>query len=116
MKLKTASGDVYFNPHLISHVHLNTDRSLLTVHFINGTHFGFPADSDEERLFFAEFLGHLTDDSNGFAAVGNEVLNLRAALWISIPEDGPIQIRSADGRARTLDEKDRERIGKLMTR
>jgi hypothetical protein len=114
MKLKTASGEVYFNPLVISHMHLNSDRSLLTVHFVNGTHFGFPADTDEERLFFAEFLGKLSDDHSGFVAIGNEVLNLKSALWVAIPDDGPIQIRTADGRARPVDDKDRERICKLL--
>jgi len=114
MKLKTSSGAMYFNPHLISNVHLNADRSLLTVHFVTGTHFAFPAETDQERIFFAEFLAKLTDEQSGFAAVGNEVLNLKSALWIAIPDDSPIQIRSADGRTRTLDDKERERLAKLL--
>jgi hypothetical protein len=114
MKLMTSSGEIHFNPHLIANVHLNSDRSLLTVHFIDGTHFGFPAETDEERTFFAAFLGKLTDEQSGFVATGNEVLNLKSALWISVPDEGPIQVRSGDSRTRTVDDKDRERISKLL--
>ncbi len=114
MKLKTTSGDIYFNPHLISHVHLNSDRTLLTVHFTNGTHSGFSAETEEDRLFTATFLEQLTAEQSGFVAVGNEVLNLQAALWVTIPDEGPIQIRSGDSRNWSIDEQQRERIGKLL--
>jgi hypothetical protein len=114
MRLKTSAGEIHFNPQTISHVHLNADRTLLTVHFVEGTHSGFDAESDEDHLFFAEFLGRLTDESSGFVAIGNEVLNLKTALWISIPTDEPIQVRLGDSRTRIVDEKDRERITKLL--
>jgi hypothetical protein len=114
MKLKRASGEIHFNPQTISHLHLNADRTLLTVHFINGTHFGFDAETDEERAFFAEFLGKLTDEPTDFVAIGNEVLNLKTAFWIAIPTEEPIQIRLGDSRTRMVDEKDRERVSKLL--
>ncbi|HET6326073.1 MAG TPA: hypothetical protein VFG04_15455 [Planctomycetaceae bacterium] len=114
MRLKTGSGDVHFNPHLISHVHLNSDRTLLTVHFINGTHSGFAAETEEDRGFTAAFLEQLTAEQSGFVAVGNEVLNLKSALWVAIPDEGPIQIRSGDSRTRSIDEQERERIAKLL--
>ena len=114
MKLKTGSGEIYFNPHLIANVHLNSDRSLLTMHFVDGTHMGFPADTDEDRMFAAEFLEKMTAEHPGFVAVENEVLNLKSALWITVPAEGPIQVRSADSRTRSIDEKGRERICKLL--
>jgi hypothetical protein len=114
MRLKTSTGEIHFNPQTVSHVHLNADRTLLTVHFIEGTHAGFDAEADADHLYFAEFLEKLTDDSSGFVAVGNEVLNLKTALWISIPIEEPIQIRLGDSRTRIVDEKDRERITKLL--
>jgi hypothetical protein len=114
MKLKTSSGEIHFNPQTISHVHLNADHTLLTVHFIEGTHYGFDAETDADHRYFAEFLAKLTDESSGFVAIGNEVLNLKAALWISIPLEEPIQVRLGDSRTRIVDEKDRERITKLL--
>jgi hypothetical protein len=114
MKLKTGSGEIYFNPHLIANVHLNSDRSLLTMHFVDGSHMGFPADTDDERMFAAEFLAKLTAEHTGFVAVANEVLNLKSALWITIPAEGPIQVRSSDSRTRSIDDKDRERICTLL--
>ncbi|HEV8001242.1 MAG TPA: hypothetical protein VGP63_15250 [Planctomycetaceae bacterium] len=114
MKLMTASGEIHFNLSLISHLHLNADRSLLTVHFINGTHSGFTAETDEERTFAAEFLGKLTEDQSGFVATGNEVLNLKSAFWIAIPAEGPVQLRSGDGRTWLVDDKDRERVTRLL--
>ena len=114
MKLRTSSGEFHFNPQTVSHVHLNADRTLLTVHFIEGTHYGFDAATDADRIYFAEFLAKLTDESSGFIAIGNEVLNLKAALWISIPIEEPIQVRLGDSRTRIVDEKDRERITKLL--
>jgi hypothetical protein len=114
MKLKTSAGEIHFNPQTISHVHLNSDRTLLTVHFIEGTHSGFDAETDADHLYFAEFLQKLTDESSGFVAIGNEVLNLKTALWISIPTDEPIQIRLGDSRTRIVDERDRERLVKLL--
>jgi hypothetical protein len=47
--------------------------------------------------------------------VGQEVINLKSALWITIPTEGPIQVRSGDSRTRTVeDEKGCERISKLL--
>ncbi len=114
MKIKSGSGMVHFNPHLISHVYLNSDGSLLTVHFVEGSHSGFPVETEEERASAAEFLGKLTDAQSGFVAMGSEVLNLKSALWIAVPAEGPIQIRLGDNRTRFVDEKDRERISKLI--
>jgi hypothetical protein len=114
MKLKTGSGEIHFNPQTVSHLHLNTDGTLLTVHFINGTHFGFDAETDQERGFFAEFLGKLTHEPTDFVAIGHEVLNLKTAFWIAIPTGDPIQIRLGDSRTRMADEQDRERIIKLL--
>src|SRR5262249_39100802 len=114
MKLKTGSGEIYFNPQLISHVYLNPDSSLLTVHFIDGTHSGFTVETEVERAFAAELLAKLTDQTSGFVSIGNEVLNLKAALWIGVPHEGPIQIRLGDNRTRIVDESDRVRIIKLL--
>jgi hypothetical protein len=113
MKLRTSTGEVNFNRRLISHVHLSPDHSLLTVHFITGAHFGLSAETDEERVFAAEFLGKLADENSGFLAVGNEVLNLKSAMWIAIPIDGPIQVRWADNLTRSFDYADRERIRQI---
>jgi hypothetical protein len=113
MKLKTSTGEVDFNRRLISHVHLSPDHSLLTVHFINGTHFGLAAETDEERVFAGEFLAKLADESSGFISVGNEVLNLKSAMWIAIPIDGPIQVRWADNLTRSFDAEDRDSIRKI---
>ncbi len=114
MKIKTGASETYFNPHLISHVYLNADSSLLTVHFVEGSHSGFPVETEEERASAAEFLKQLTIAPGGFATIGNEVLNLKAALWIAVPDEGPIQIRLGDNRTRMVDEADRERVLKLL--
>ena len=114
MKLRTSTGEVYFNPQLISHVHLSPDHSLLTVHFLDRSHFGSTAESDEERTFAAEFVGKLTEVNSGFIAVGHEVLNLKSALWIAIPEEGPIQVCLGNNQTRSLDGGDHERIRTLM--
>lgn len=114
MRLKNASGELYFNPHLISHVYLSADATLLTVHFVDGSHSGFPVETQEERAFAAAFLEKLTAEPTGFIFIGNEILNLKAALWISLPAEGPSQIRLGDNRTRMIDDKDRERISKLL--
>jgi hypothetical protein len=114
MKLTTGVGEVFFNVQTISHVNLSSDRSLLTVHFVNGTTYGSTAETDEERTAAAEFLGKLTEEGSGFLSVGNEVLNLRSAVWISIPEDGQIQVRTLDNRTRSLDGEDPARVKKVI--
>jgi len=50
MKLKTSAGEIHFNPQTVSHVHLNADRTLLTVHFTEGTHAGFDAETVRKIL------------------------------------------------------------------
>jgi hypothetical protein len=114
MKLKTSTGDVYFNLQLISQVYLSPDRSLLTVHFVNGTIFAAPFETDEDRTHLADFLGQLADERSGFIAVGKELLNLKSALWISIPDEGPIQVRSTDSRSHSLPDEDPERIRRVL--
>jgi hypothetical protein len=114
MKIKTGDSETHFNPHLISHVYLNADGSLLTVHFVEGSHSGFAVETEEERASAADFLKQLTVEPGGFAAIGNEVLNLKAALWIAVPDEGPIQIRLGDNRTRFVDEADRELVQKLL--
>src|SRR5579864_2810915 len=113
MKLKTGSDELYFNPQLISLVHLSSDRTSLTVHFVNGTYLTAPAETDDDRTSMAEFLGKLTDEI-GFLVAGNELLNLKSALWISIPGDGPIQVHSADNRTHSLPNQDPERIRRML--
>jgi len=114
MKLKTSTGDMYFNPQLISHVHLSPDQSLLTVHFVNGTNLAVPAETDEERTLLADFLGQLADEQSGFIAIGPEMLNLKSALWVAIPEEGLIQVRSGDNRTHSLQDKDPERVRRVL--
>jgi hypothetical protein len=114
MRLRTSTGEVYFNSQLVSHVHLSPDHSLLSVHFVNGAHFGSSADTEMERTFAAEFLEQLTDEHSGFVVVGNEVLNLKSALSITIPVEGPIHARWADNLARTIDDELRERVAKIL--
>jgi hypothetical protein len=115
MKLKTNDGEVYFNPHLISHVHLSGDQSLLTVHFVNGTAYGISTETHVDSHSVAEFLANLTGQNIGFVATGSEVLNLRSALWIAVPEHGPIQVRSVDNRTRSLNDRDREPIIRFLS-
>jgi len=114
MKLRDNTGEVYFNPHLISRVHRNPDRSSLTVYFVNGTHFTSTAATDEERNLVAEFLVRLTEQHSGFIWNGDEVLNLKSALWIAISEEGPIQVRSGDNCPHSLREEDAQRIRQVM--
>jgi hypothetical protein len=114
MKIKTADSETYFNPHLISHVYLNSDGSLLTVHFVDGSHSGFPVETEEERASAVAFLKQLIVEPGGFATIGHEVLNLKAALWIAVPDEGPIQIRLGDNRTRMVDEADRELVLKRL--
>jgi hypothetical protein len=115
MRLKTNDGEVFFNPQLVSHVHLSGDQSLLTVHFVNGTAYGISTETHVESTAVAEFLTELTAEKSGFVAVGSEVLNLKSALWIVIPEQGPVQVRSGDNRTRSLDGEDHERVRKLLS-
>jgi hypothetical protein len=114
MKLRIKTGEVYFNPQLISRVHLSSDHSSLTVHFVNGTHFISTAETHEERNLVAEFLVRLTEENSGFVSNGDEVLNLKSALWIAISEEGPIQVRSADNCPHSLHDEDAERIRRVM--
>ncbi len=114
MKLKTRTGEVYFNTQFISHINLSSDHSLLTIHFANGTASGFSADTDVESTAIADFLQQLSDETSGFVAVGSELLNLKSALWVAIPDDGPIQVRSGDNRTRGLDNEDPARFRKLL--
>jgi hypothetical protein len=110
VKLKTATGDMYFNPQTISRVHLSPDHSLLTVHFVNGTVFTSPAGTDHERAVAAEFLAELMQEGSGFLSSGRELLNLKSALWISIPFEGPIQVRWGDNRTHSLFAEDPEGV------
>jgi hypothetical protein len=114
MKLKTGAGEIYFNPQTISRIHLSPEHELLTVHFINGTTFASPVETPAERACIADFLGHLTDDQSGFMAIGKELLNLKSALWISIPDHGPIQIRAGDNRNHVLTDEGPERIRRIL--
>jgi hypothetical protein len=113
MKLRTSTGDMYFNPQLISQVHLGPDQSFLTVHFVNGTNFAVPGESDEDRTFLADFLRQLIDERSGFIAVGMEMLNLKSALWVAIPDEGPILVRSGDNRSYSLQD-DPARIRRVL--
>ncbi len=115
MRLKTVDGDVYFNSHLVSHVHLSSDQSLLTVHFVNGSAYGASTETQVETEAVADFLRQLSDEKSGFVASGSELLNLRSALWVAIPEDGPMQIRSSDNRTRNFSNEDRERVRTFMS-
>lgn len=114
MKLKTRDGEVFFNAQWISHIHLSGDRSLLTVHFVNGSTFGATAETEVETAAIADFLEELAAQKSGFATLGNEVLNLKSAFWIVIPDEGPVQIRSADNRTRCLEDYDRDRLKTLL--
>lgn len=115
MRLKTVDGEMYFNPHLISHIHLSSDQSLMTVHFVNGSAFGASTDTHVETGAIADFLRQLTAETSGFLATGSEVLNLKSALWVAIPDEGPVQVRSGDNRTRNLENEDPERVRKLMS-
>ncbi len=114
VKLKTATGEMYFNLPMISRVHLSADHSLITVHFIKGTPFTVPAETKEERARAAEFLSQLTAESSGFLSSGKELLNLKAALWVTIPDDGPILIRTDDNRTHSLPDEDPARIRRTL--
>jgi hypothetical protein len=103
MKLQTHDGEMFFNLQTVTHVHLSADHSQLTVHFFNDTRWGVEARTDAERGFAAEFLMRLTDEQSGFLPLGTEMLNLKSALWVAIPSEGPVQVRSADNRTRTLE-------------
>jgi hypothetical protein len=114
MKLHTTEGEMYFNPQLITQVHLSADGSLLTIHFVNGTNFAAPAETEEEQAFLAGFLRQLVTEESGFLANGRELLNLKAALWVTLPKEGPIQVRSADNRSYTLAGADPERVRRIL--
>src|SRR5580704_13833228 len=110
VRLKTVDGEVYFNSHLVSHLHLSSDRSLLTIHFVNGSAFGASTETQVETEAVADFLHQLSDEKSGFVASGSELLNLRSALWVAIPDEGPMQIRSSDNRTRNFSVDDHERV------
>ena len=114
LTLKTANGEVHFNPETISRVHLSPDHATVTVHFINGTAFSASVETDEERRIAAELFAELSQEGSGFLSSGRELLNLRSALWISIPGDGPIQIRWQDNRTHSLFDVDADRVRKTL--
>jgi hypothetical protein len=115
LKLKTTTGDVYFNPHLIARVHLSPDHDMITVHFVNGTQFTSPAETAQDRTRVAEFLVRLTEKNRGFLACGKELLNLKSALLVIVPENGPIQVRSEDNRMHALYDADPERVRRTLS-
>jgi hypothetical protein len=115
VKLKTAAGEVYLNPQTISRVHLSPDHSMITVHFVIGTVFTSPSGTDQERTAAAAFLAELSKQGSGFLSCGRELLNLRSALWISIPDEGPVQIRWEDNRTHSLFDVDVERVRRTLT-
>ncbi len=115
VKLRTANGDVYLNPQAISRVYLSPDHSMITVHFVNGTVFTSPAGTDQERSVVAAFLADLSEEGSGFLSSGRELLNLRSALWISIPDEGPVQVRWEDNRTHSLFNADADRVRKTLT-
>jgi hypothetical protein len=114
VRLKTATGEVYLNPQAISRVHLSPDHSMITVHFVNGTVCSSPAGTDRERAVVAAFLAELSEEGSGFLSSGRELLNLRSALWTSIPEDGPIQVRWQDNRTHTLVDVNADQVRKTL--
>jgi hypothetical protein len=114
VKLKTETGEMYFNLPMISRVHLSGDHSLITVHFIKGTPFTLPVETKEDRLRAAEFLSQLTTGDSGFLSSGKELLNLKSALWVTIKDDGPILIRTDDNRTHSLPDEDPARIRRTL--
>lgn len=116
LRLKTEAGEIYFNPQTIARVHLSSDHAQITVHFINGTHYTTPVDTDEERAVVAQFLIELTREQSGFYSSGGELLNLKTAYWILLPEDGPIEVRAADNRTHSLRDQDKEPIRQVLER
>jgi hypothetical protein len=114
VKLKTATGEMYFNLPMISRVHLSPDHSMITVHFIKGTPFTVPVETKEERTRAAEFLSQLTAENSGFLSSGKELLNLKAALWVTLPDEGPILIRTDDNRTHSLPDEDPDRIRRTL--
>jgi hypothetical protein len=114
VKLRTASGEVYLNPQTMSRVYLSPDHSLITVHFVNGTVFTAPCGTDQERAVVAAFLAELSEEGSGFLSSGRELLNLRSALWISIPDEGPVQVRWEDNRTHSLFDADADRVRKAL--
>jgi len=114
VKLKTSMGEMYFNLPMISRVHLSPDHSLITVHFIRGTPFTVPVETKEDRARAAEFLLQFTAENSGFLASGKELLNLRAALWVTIPDGGPILIRTDDNRTHSLPDQNPDHIRRTM--
>jgi len=114
VKLKTATGEMYFNLPMISRVHLSPDHSLITVHFIRGTPFTVPVNTPEERQRAAAFLSQLSAEDTGFLASGKELLNLKAALWVTVPEEGPVLIRTDDNRTHSLPGEDPNRIRRVL--
>src|SRR5262249_653711 len=115
VKLQTSTGEMYFNASQISRVHLSSDHSMISVHFVKGIPFSVPAETDEDRRRAADFLVQLTSDTTGFLATGKELLNLRAALRVTIPDDGPILVRTDDNRTHSLPNEDPEKIRRMLT-
>jgi hypothetical protein len=114
VRLKTSTGEVYLNSRTISRVYLSPDHSMITVHFVNGTVFSSPTGTDRERAVVAAFLAELSEEGSGFLSSGRELLNLLSALWVSIPEDGPIQVRWQDNRTHTLVDVDADQVRKTL--
>jgi len=114
VKLQTSTGEMHFNASQISRIHLSSDHSMITVHFVKGISFNVPAETDADRRRAAEFLAQLTAENSGFLASGKELLNLRAALWVTIPEDGPVLVRTDDNRTHALPNEDPEKIRRTL--
>jgi len=110
VKLKTRASEVYFNQQTISRVHLSPDHKTVTVHFTNGTAFSAPIETDEERRITAELFAELSREGSGFLSSGRELLNLRSALWVAVPDEGPVQIRWQDNRTHSLFDVDGDRV------
>jgi hypothetical protein len=85
MKLRTGTEERYFNARLVSQVTLSPEGSSLTVHFVDGTHYTVPIETEEDRVSSAELLSKLTAEDSGFISVENDLLNLKSAQWILPP-------------------------------
>jgi hypothetical protein len=114
VKLQTSTGEMFFNASQISRVHLSSDHSMITVHFLNGISFTVPVETAEDRKRAADFLLQLSAEDSGFLASGKELLNLRAALWVTIPDDGPILVRTDDNRTHSLPNEDPQKIRRTL--
>ena len=114
VKLKTASGEMYLNPATISRVHLSPDHSMVTVHLVNGAVFSASTGTEPDRAAAAAFLAELSKEGSGFLSSGRELLNLKSALWISVPDDGPVQVRWQDNRTHSLLDVEPQRVRRLL--